>query len=179
MIRFFCKKCFKPIQVPDELANQIKTCSKCKRKIRVPDHELPDGKTHPLCIDGWLILLAIEVTFFPFITLGEILLLFPHLNAMSDKLVSEPVFDPVFLRIRLTYCCVMLPIFLVVAVLFYMKSRHTPLVMILMYSINFVMGLIISLYFGSVWYLIDAVILSAAWIPYFLKSKRVKATFIR
>ena len=70
-----------------------------------------------------------------------------------------------------------------VAIVFFAKSRHLPMFMIILLLANVLMAFIddraLRDFFGAgnVLPIIGAAIVAAIWIPYFCYSKRVKATF--
>ena len=71
-------------------------------------------------------------------------------------------------------------VFVVIAlVLIFSKKKIVPKVMIAFYITNIVIQAVLSFLVSEYSGIIQTVIAGAIWIPYFLKSERVKNTFIK
>lgn len=98
----------------------------------------------------------------------------------APVIIFEVVFNLLFL------------VFTVYAMMaFYRKKAILPRLMIIFYSLSFVVGVVDSLLLyqipiareledgSSIWDIARSAIACAIWIPYFRKSERVKNTFVR
>jgi len=136
-------------------------------------------------IGGWLILVAISVVATPFLVLFR-LLIFPRVFSneifplMSTGLKTLAISEALFFG-------VMFFVTIYIAWLFFSKDRRFPIWLIGVYLtlitfniIYFVSGTILIPDQALAWpFDILAQMLGAAiWIPYLLKSKRVRLTFI-
>lgn len=142
-----------------------------------PD-EFPEADSKLVGIGGWLILPAIHVVAAPVLTIYSSLtaltrnLEIPRLQPLT---VGAAIIDAPFVLFAL-----------IAAVAFFSRKRVAPKLMIAMYAIGVlstavgevfvVYSLNVEAQFGAI---LRTGIVAAIWIPYFLVSKRVKATFTR
>jgi hypothetical protein len=154
--------------------------------------------SEPRGIGGWLILVVIGLVLTPFrLAQG---LLTNHWPIFRDGHWAElttagteayhPMWAPL-LVFEVVGNLVMLVLPVVILVLFFRHSRRAPLAAIFMYAFS-ALFLIVDELLGrtipavaestdheSLKELSRAVLIAAIWIPYFLRSKRVKNTFTR
>lgn len=173
MIRSFCRNCFGKVEFPDELANQREKCPHCGQTVRVGPHPLPEGRVHPLRIGGWLLLLGIGFVLSASVRLNEI-------SEVSKLLERCPAGKTGVFREVLLLDKLFLGALVVTGVIFFLKWRFTPQTVITLLGLNILVTLVeIGLVPGCGEDIIGPLIAGAIWIPYWLLSKRVKATFTR
>ncbi|MFG0256581.1 MAG: DUF2569 domain-containing protein [Phycisphaerales bacterium JB043] len=153
--------------------------------VREREASVGDGgePVEALPIGGWLILPAIGMILGPvlgLISLIAALALFDRVQraGLGGLFAFEIVVDVLVLSYAI-----------VVAVMFYRKKRVVPVLIVVMLGANIVIaGVLMGIELGmdaerfalqSARQLVGGVIAGAIWIPYFLVSKRVKATFVR
>lgn len=134
-------------------------------------------------IGGWLILIAIGLVLSPIFILlfinSEILPVFSAvpLSELSSEFRTYLFFD---LAVNLIFFIYII----VVMVLFFKRRRMVPKLMILLYLINLVLIIVDGFVFRTlnetqwIFGIINGIATSLIWIPYFLVSRRVKATFV-
>lgn len=124
-------------------------------------------------IAGWLLLPAINLIVSPILLAVMIIVSYnklPELSQANTLIVQFGIFKNTLILIFTLY----------VAKLFFQKTSKAPKMYIVLLLINVVLS-IIALFQGGEVYIgtfFSSLILSSIWIPYFLKSSRVKATFI-
>jgi len=134
-------------------------------------------------IDGWLILIAISLVVAPLVVARNLLRADLPILLAHGTLAAHVVGGVFIVKNLVTIAGLVL-----INVLFYLKRRTLPLAMIVYYAWQAVTHI------GE--YALYALVLqernaamsvrflfpligAAIWIPYFLRSKRVKATFVR
>jgi len=142
----------------------------------------PDGNLSYTRIGGWLILVAIGLVLSPVSILlfisSDIL---PAFSAVPLSEVSNEFRFYLYLDLALNLSLFVYIIFVIV--LFFKRRTVTPKLVISLYILNLLFILADRLVFKSInesqWTfgIISGVASSLIWIPYFLISKRVKATF--
>ena len=136
-------------------------------------------------IGGWLILVALSLAISPFVSLHGVYTDFQILygSRYHMALVSRPAFAGVLMFEAITNS-----FFLVVVVclnfLFYMKKRIFPTGMIIYLAAQFLMILtdhLLAIRMNPSTESVSVVrslLTALVWIPYFLRSQRVEATFV-
>lgn len=145
------------------------------------DESLPYG------IGGWLLIPAIGVVISPLLVAVAIAM---NVSMFDSPLIAELEVDHPGLRTTILLETLLSAAFLAfqvyVAVVFFMKKRFVPKLMIAYLTINLALtviavaltGLVLEEFNASDTQSITrAVVLAAVWIPYFLVSRRVKNTF--
>lgn len=134
-------------------------------------------------IEGWLIVPAIGVVLGPLASVYQTYDLFSSMDRIADSDIKRIAIIEIASHILL----LLLGLFL--AVQFFRKSRSTPRIYItylLMASGSYLILLLLAMSshipflvtaYGST--LVRSIVPSAIWIPYFLFSRRVRATFVR
>lgn len=150
------------------------------------DPEIPTASTKkkpPQGIGGWLILPAI------LLPLGVILGLYSKtLAAAHLSEIATDKYGGLFLT-ELALDTALLLLLIYATVLFFRKKRRTPTIVITYFALNFAIAnlvLVAEIFLGLSDFVLgnlDSVINSlfsgAIWIPYFVISKRVQATFVK
>lgn len=134
-------------------------------------------------IGGWLILVAIGLLTSPVSILywvfAEIL---PGFRVVPLSEVSGGL--RFYLGLDLVLNFLLLAYVIVVAVLFFQRRRIVPRLIISLYVLNLLFVLLDHFVFmtasGDQWMfgIVSGVVSALIWIPYFLISKRVRATFV-
>src|SRR5262245_21006491 len=160
--------------------------------------EAPATQKHPAQIGGWLTLIAIGLVISLIQNLVGLLKSFAPLGGpvwarLTDP--SSPRYHPYWrgaLIFEAVAACIYLLMNLIGIILFFGKRRLFPILTVVFIPLIFILGLI-DHYLGSLipavaaspihakgleWLALKFVALHV-WIPYFLVSKRVKATFVR
>lgn len=152
----------------------------------------------PLRIGGWLILVAFGVTLAPFRIIGDFLMIYgPMISQGTWRVLVTPgseVYSPFWVPIlafEITYNIAMGAAAIWLALLFFTKHRYFPKLYIAILGAS-LLGILLDAGLVSLALpeesilggetskeFIRTLIVSAIWIPYMLKSERVKATFIR
>ncbi|MBU1157597.1 MAG: DUF2569 domain-containing protein [Proteobacteria bacterium] len=141
------------------------------------------GKKSLQGIKGWLILPAINLS------LGVILGIFSQVAAVGQHSeIAAAGYGDIFL-VELALDAGLLLLLIYATVLFFSKKRRAPAIIITYFALNFVLAnlvVIIEIVFGITDFVLsnmDSVLknlfMAALWIPYFVISKRVKATFVK
>lgn len=142
-----------------------------------------DNHPKPYGIAGWLVIPALGLVWAPIISIAWI-----YINISLVKSTSPDLFDDPRIWLRLSLDSITVITAISVAVLFFMKKRIAiPAViglLLFVIGVNCVQALLGASMSGSVDYetikpIIHTSVYGAVWIPYFLKSKRVKNTFIK
>lgn len=142
----------------------------------------------PRGIGGWLILPAIGLVLGPLVHVISILISMAAL-AGPDMAAIEAKFPGIRLAIlgEIAATVVLLLFQLFTAVMFFMKKAMAPKLMIALYALNLFLAVIFAMWTTSVLGKLEpdtakdttrAIIVACIWIPYFLVSRRVKATFV-
>lgn len=154
--RFVCVRC-----APDVLTSRSVQCPACVAR---------EEAAAPVGIGGWLVLPAINVVLQPLLALPFagllVVLASPHERGHAG--------------LPAAFAFALYGLFaLVVAVFFFGKRRLAPVLYIIMVLINVAVAVLgTSSLATSSDSVLRAVVGAAIWIPYFLLSKRVKATFV-
>lgn len=142
-----------------------------------------DNHLKPYGIAGWLLIPALGLVWAPIISTAWI-----YLNISLVLTTSPDLFDDPRLWLRLALDVITVITAITVAVIFFMKKRIaiSAVVGLLLFVIvvNCVQALLGFSMSGSFDYetikpIIHTSVYGAVWIPYFLKSKRVKNTFTK
>lgn len=146
-------------------------------------------KGSPSGLGGWLILTQIGL-FISLLTIGI------QLTNLAVELSGEDIWGlfPIDLKTYFVFILsshILLLLFIVFIITqFYRKKAIVPKSMVIMYSANIAITIINFILIHQVTYagdaeiassiqaIIQAIISAAIWIPYFMKSKRVKNTFV-
>jgi len=148
-------------------------------------------------IGGWLILVIIGLSatiikgiysllnfYYPLYSKGTL----QALSAPSNKYYS-PLWGPV-ITFEAVSGCIFILLAMSALLLIFLKKKFLPKFMITLYLLNFIFSIIIYILTlqlptidGSTLVnskgLINGVVTCSIWIPYFLRSERVKNTFIK
>lgn len=151
-----------------------------------PIQEVPRDKVPR--IGGWLLLPALGITLGPLL---YVISLAREIKAGAIEQVMEASKQyPGFLAawsVLMVMDLVMLGFQIYIALRFFKRHAAVPQLMVIMYLANLALAFISCLWFGYVFgeaddedirYIMSSVIGASIWIPYFLNSKRVKATFV-
>lgn len=139
-------------------------------------------------INGWLLIPAIGLLLGPLFTGFGIMLLASVGSSISAQLEAD---SPGYSRfvaweIGLSACLLLLQVLLAVA--FFLRKRSVPRLMVCFLLLNLMLTIVNALLAWNVFGelsrefindIIRATMLALVWIPYFLLSRRVKATFDR
>jgi hypothetical protein len=138
-----------------------------------------DGPPGPVGIGGLLILPAIGLLFGPCMTAFGI---FMGFDAIDRRGVDFHLVNVLADDIVLTFCFLLFQVY--VAVAFFRRKRAAPKLMVALYLVNIAVNVTSQLMVTSVTeedldiaVVARPMLLAALWIPYFLMSRRVKATF--
>lgn len=134
-------------------------------------------------IRGWLILPAINLTLGVIMGIYTLVVTARH---FSEIAASE--YGSLFIvEIALDTALFLLLVY--ATVLFFRKKRRAPAVIITYFALNFVEAnvvVVVEIFLGLSNFVLDnldsvihSLFSAAIWIPYFVISKRVKATFVR
>ena len=126
---------------------------------------MPEEKLKGL--DGWLIL--------------PIIVLFISIPILLYDIVSTlGLYEVDFLIGFLIFLDMCFIVFIVVTlVAMFNKKKYLPKLVISFYSANLIIQLVLALYTGVYTGVILPIISASIWISYFVKSKRVKNTFVK
>ncbi len=155
MIRYGCGKCRMELESPPQLAGKTDRCPNCGAVNKVPVLSSP-GATLPE-IAGWLWLPAVLVTLAPFFALAD-----------AGNMRAAPPSNMFLFWLDIFRVIVLV----LVAVLFFQRWFFVPKMMVIVCCIDIVFTI-----FNSTFLILiprDLIL-----IAYFLRSKRVKTTFIR
>lgn len=165
-----CKGCGKVHLIPANFNKTLARCKRCRTLMRLPPSAIDPGLVG---IGGWLIIPAIGLALS---AIGGIVSWIKNFGLYSDFAGAGLVVE------YLVWCLLELSllVFLVyTSVLFFGKKRHAPLSIITLMLAAFGFSLIsFAIDLGSGITVIGSFIHAAIWIPYFLISVRVKATFV-
>ena len=149
-------------------------------------------------IGGWLLLYAVGMVLYPvnlaIFLLTELVPVYAYENwsrlTTPGAIEFHPLWEPVLISELVGNCCFLL--FSLCLIVFFFQRRHiVPRLVIIFLSSNLVfVGLDFFLtYFyllrgdsipmGAVTNIVRTTVASIIWIPYFIISKRVKATFVK
>lgn len=198
-----CPQCEKAFNVPDELAGKKAKCGSCGTVFRVATISLkkePSGRletttdprdfasaeSQPAGIAGWLIIPAVVLVLSPIMTIVQFFAAF-LLQDIARALGAESFVEFIWLYRRFWLICMIeITVFLatiIVATLFFTKRRIAVTAIIsLMYGV-IIAKLCQYLLCLSMFNdappdrLIYSTVFAAIWVPYFMRSKRVKNTF--
>src|SRR5574341_1139919 len=149
-------------------------------------------------IRGWLILVAIGLVLGPIRLFSFILKdILPAFEKETWAIISTPgteVYHPMFapLIIGEVIINVLFLIFsIAVAILFFQRKKIVPKLIIILY-LTYLVFLVVDYFVSDLIpfvaaqddsdterQIIQAFFITAIWVPYFIKSKRVKGTFVR
>lgn len=141
-------------------------------------------------IGGWLILVSIRLATAPLFFLRSLLMVhFPYITSgKHDTYLSAHPANMALIAFEATLGSVFLLLLIALNYLFYRKRKSFPSLMILYIATQVAYLLINHLSLVALYpnlshakdtlNLIGAVISSAIWIPYFLRSRRVELTFV-
>jgi len=140
-----------------------------------------DRRTVPAGIGGWLVLPAIGLIVGPLVTAWFI---FVDFKLIDSPTASEPgIYNMLVGEILLNSGVLLFQGY--VAIVFFRRKRAAPKLMIALYLLGIIVTIVDCLMVASALEqtpnVADAVrpaVQAAIWIPYFLLSRRVKATFI-
>jgi hypothetical protein len=138
----------------------------------------------PVGIGGWLLLPAIGLVIGPIFYLANIIF-----NIQDERLLSA---GPDVQTFVVGGKLVLLALVAVVSFSFFTRKRITPTLVIIYLLCGTAFWIITACVYGSCYYelkeqvpfvivraVVPSIISCAIWIPYFAKSRRVKATFVR
>jgi Protein of unknown function (DUF2569) len=182
-----CSKCAAPLD------DRSYTCGQCGTSLfesfeSVPTPGAPTFSTPSdvQSIGGWLIFVAIGLGIS---SLHSIYGIYGPLHVLYGNQFQERLSDYPGLADLLLFEAVSNTIFLIALValnyLFYNKKKEFPGLMIAFYALNLLVILVdhgVALHFhpdSSPAKLLGSIVGAAIWIPYYLWSDRVKATFVR
>ncbi len=157
----------------------------------IPPNSEPEIQTDARPIGGWLILFSFGIVLTPIVLLYHVFIddLFFDPANWGGFMQSGNISNSLFMSIQLIYNLILLLFSIVLAVLFFQRRSSVPQLVVIRFLGNFFITLFIMA-FGSalvegVEYnkrdLMDILMIfigAAIWVPYFLVSKHVKATFI-
>jgi hypothetical protein len=140
-------------------------------------------------INGWLILPAIGLAFSPVAMLFHIgMNVFVMVQSSYGFVTAKNPALAVLLRTEIILDIVLIAIVFVLNYLFWAKKKIFPKALIALLSVNLLLGIGDHLATVAVMPGADrtngmilvsrAIVIAAIWIPYFLKSERVRQTFI-
>lgn len=145
---------------------------------------------NPRSIGGWLVLPSIGLVITPFVLIYQI---------FSSEYFSSGIwqgfelggyenaqFLTIYLGFEIVYNVFFLVFTILAIILFFNKRTSAPKFMIFFYGINLALTIVESFVMNQTGLpdptgasdIIKSIISAAIWIPYFLKSKRVKETFV-
>ena len=173
-IHFQCETCRQRIRVEEKCAGLKYKCPRCGTSGTIPSEF--QGQD----IGGWLILPAIGLS------LGLVsgwLRWFMAVWLLSSDWLGESQRKALFFMFSLDFLILCFEVY--VAVIFFQKKKHAPtcIIFLLYAAVGFV--ILKGVTAGSAGFELEAsamlapVLLAAIWIPYFKRSKRVKATFVQ
>lgn len=164
-------------------------------KIPIQTRTLSHRDRHDSGIGGWLILVAIGLLYTPVAIVQQIVALAPMYDLQIWKTLSNPVSEHfVFLGVPTLLFTVSVNAFLLcyslVLLVFFFRKKKLLIPLIIGFYIVSIVSIIVdhalsALVFSSppaakeIGEVIGQGIRCAIWIPYFLRSRRVDATFIR
>jgi hypothetical protein len=136
-------------------------------------------------IGGWLILPAIGLAINPFVALFGVAACFFLLfgNAGQIMIARKPGIEKVIV-FEIVMDLLFLILLILLNILFYNKKKSLPMFMIIFFGLQFVLLLadhLMAAQFNphsSPLTVIRSFVICAIWIPYFLRSERVKLTFV-
>ncbi len=157
-----------------------------------PESILESQKTQADSIGGWLILPLIGLIIAPFIFTYN-LFASNHFSQSSWEAFSIPGFGvwKFVIIFQITFITLFICGSIFLAVLFFIKDKRLPNYIIIYYGLTIVFNLCEVLFFllldaserdgieDEINVFIRSIIGGAIWIPYFIKSERVKRTFLK
>lgn len=147
-------------------------------------------------LGGWLVLVQIGLYGSILLTIFQIINTIPMFNSESWWMLTSPhspVYHPLWVPLIIfetIYAFAMIIFCIFILVRFYQKKAIVPRLMIVFYSVSLLCVTIDTLLYLQIPFLaeletgnpykdmIRSAIGSAIWIPYFLKSVRVRNTFV-
>jgi hypothetical protein len=189
-----CARCGSPPDMP--------SCTQCPTLALHPAHDLPsdldpsDGRQGPAPIGGWLILAAVGLVLSPFLLTFQVLEhLLPLVSGASWEALTTPgseAYRPALAAILLaqvvTYA-LFTAYTIVTCVAFFQRRRYVPKLMIGYWVTQLLLLLVLDTLLLQLFVegapmkgpttLAVALLKSTAWCAYYLRSVRVKRTFLR
>jgi Protein of unknown function (DUF2569) len=191
-------KCLKTYNVPDSFAGKKATCSSCGSQFRImveaqapPPSALPPShkpsiavdtqEPQPSGIEGWLIIPAIGLVLSPIKRIAAFFWGIFLIQEYAPEIMGDPRWLlTAFIDVAMIVACV------IVAFLFFNRRRITVGAIIGLMSASIIASVIQAVLNMAMFEdigtdainpVIHACVFAAIWIPYFLRSKRVKNTF--
>jgi len=208
MIEFRCSECGKQLRAKDDAAGKKGKCPQCGAMLVVPNGEMgtieaaqplratpapPPGaeeranttapeikqKPGPRGIGGWLMIPAIGLVLGPIRSTTDLYRALTMIQIFAPEMTDDPYFV-----LTLLIDVAMIVAGIVVAVLFFQKRRVAVRAIIGLMIASILANLVQVQLCQAMFEEVDpkptigACVRGAIWIPYFLKSKRVRNTFV-